>query len=153
MTLSSASDTVFGDASTSVKACEFGTLRFFAKSDFQNGRPTEVVQRASLKELSALVSSCIRLIQPDVCVCGFNLREIQFRQYHFFSSVFHDPLLRCTCTDLFRFFDFSMLSFDKCGLWEQQGFFFFQIHQAARMRFGFPHWHAVEQSHTPSTRP
>ena len=70
-----------------VQACEFGTLRFFAKSDFQNGRPTEVMQRASLKELSAFVSSCIRFIQPDVCVCDLNLREIQFRQYHFFLLV------------------------------------------------------------------
>ena len=113
-----------------VQACEFGTLRFFAKSDFQNGRPTEVMQRASLKELSAFVSSCIRFIQPDVCVC--DLTSVRFSSASVTSfcwSVLHDPLLRCTCTDFFRFFDLSMLSFDKCGLWEQQGFFKFTKRQ------------------------
>ena len=79
---------------------------------------------------SCIRFSCIRFIQPDVCVC--DLTSVRFSSASITSfcwSVLHDPLLRCTCTNFFRFFDLSMLSFDKCGLWEQQGFFKFTKRQ------------------------
>ena len=51
------------------------------------------------------VCSCSRSVEPDVCVCKFNLRETPFSIYHLTGwSVFHDPLCGSKGADVFFFF-------------------------------------------------